>query len=582
MNAMTAPLPPSPLTLLTAADEAYAGCLRQLLGNLERRGLAPGYRTVVYDLGLAPARRGALAARFAWAEFRDFDFAAAPPHVALARRTYAWKPLVLTTVADETGGPVLWLDSATLVRTDLEAVRTALQDAGLYLLRGQTALRQRCDPAVSAALGATPPLLDEREFVAGVIGVDSRHAVIRDLLQAWRRCALDPGIMRPRTPKHLPEQAVLSVLVLQAIAAGRIALNAADVDISSPAPARWVSTRHKVPGWLPAWAGPGLQLVQRTEKTIDQWLHRARRFKATRVNGLHRWPKEYFQIYVGSGAAIRGMPVPAPRGSYHADPFLWRQADQTWLFTEEFRYVENSARLVVRSLDDHGRAGPPRALELAGAVAAHRSFPAVFSDQGQLFLLPESSALRAVDLFVCEEFPHRWRWVRRLLDGVDAADSVLLPHAGRWWLFTSVRPHEAAPRTLAIYHTDHLLTGHWEPHPVNAEQRYADTPFSTGRCAGAFVRTPDGGWLRPVHFSRDYYGQGVRFLRIEALTPMEFRESEFAGKHPLAALTRRVAPHHVAQAGDLVAYDVRTRVSYGQHVPLWRRWAVQPDARPPA
>jgi hypothetical protein len=573
-------LPPAPLAILTAADAAYAGCLAQLLRNLERRGLARAHRTLVCDLGLGAARRAALAARFSWAEFRDFDFSAQPPHVALARRTYAWKPLLLAEVAREVRGPVLWLDSASLVRATLDEVRATLQAQGLYLLRGQTALRFRCDPAVSTALGASPSLLDEREFVAGVIGVDPRVAAIRDLLESWRRCALDPALLRPRSAHHLPEQAVLSVLVLQAVAAGRLALSAGDVDISSPAPVRWVSTRHKVPDWLPAWAGPALHFVQRTEKAGDRLLHRLRHFKATRVNGLHRWPKEHFQIHLCPAGQTATRPVPAPRWSYYADPFLWREAGQDWLFAEEFRYLENSARLVAMPLDRDLRSGTPQPLELAGAVATHRSFPFLFAAGSQVYLVPETSALRAVDLFVCTAFPARWRWVRRLLDGIDAADTLLLPHAGRWWLFTSVRPHDAAPRHLEIHHTDDLLAGCWTPHPVNAEALFAAEPFSSGRCAGSWVRAPDGSWLRPVQSSRTYYGQGVRYRRIDLLTPTAFQESEFAGADPPATLARRVSPHHVAHAGDLVAFDVRTRVSYGQHVPIWRHWAVRPDARP--
>ncbi len=575
------PSPPAPLVLLSAADEPYAGCLAQLLRNLERRGLARGHRTVIYDLGLAPARRAVLARRFPWVEWREFDFSAQPPHVALARRTYAWKPLLITDVARETNGPVLWLDSACLVRTDLAEVHAALQSQGLYLLRGQTALRERCDPVVSALLGASPPLLDEREFVAGVIGVDPRHAVIRDLLQRWRECALDPAILQPRSPRHLPEQAVLSVLVLQAIAAGHLALTAADVDISSPAPAQWVSTRHKVSPAFPTWADPAVQFLQHAGKAGDRLVHRARRFKATRVNGLHRWPKEHFQVYVGREDGTGGVPVIAPRWSYYADPFLWRYGDQTWLLAEEFLYAEHTARLVALPIDRERRAGAAEPVHLAGVVAAHRSFPFLFAAEDRLYLLPESSALRAVDLFVSEEFPRRWRWVRRLLDGIDAADSTLLPHAGRWWLFTSVRPHSGAPRTLAIYHTADLLTGEWEAHPINAARRYADAPFSSGRCAGAFVRAPDGSWLRPVQWSRRYYGQGLRFMKIETLTPTEFQETEFTDNHPLAALAQRVSPHHLTAAAGCVAYDVRTRVSYGQHVPLWGRWANRPEGPAP-
>ncbi|MBI5689781.1 MAG: hypothetical protein HZC55_06750 [Verrucomicrobia bacterium] len=571
---------PRDLVLLTAADEAYGGCLVQWLHTLKRRGLSSVHRVRVYDLGLSAARRQELARHFAWAEIREVDLASWPAHAAPARRTYAWKPLVIAAAAEDTHAPILWLDAATQIRTDLAPVHRAIAATGLCLLRGQASLRERCDPSVAEALGALQPHLDEREIVAGVIGMDSRREAVRTLLRAWRDVALDPRLMKPRTPGHLPEQAVLSLLLLQARDAGRLDLGTPDdVDISAPAPATWVSTRHKVPPWLPRWAGRPVHLGYRAAKTVDQWAHRWRRFKGTRINGLHRWPKEDFRVFLTRGGAREAVPLPAPGGSYYADPFPWRQGDRDWVFAEQFFYARHTAGLVALPVDEHLRTGDPRPVELAGVRAVHRSYPFVFSAEGGLYLVPETCALRAVDLFVCEEFPGRWRWVRRLLDGVDAADTNVVLHAGRWWLFTSVRPEGGGPRSLAIFHTDDLLAGGWEPHPVNAEHREPGGEFDSDRGAGRWVQTSAGTWFRPVQVCRRYYGEGLCWRQIEELTVGTFRESDAAGPSLLRTLAEEVSPHHLAATEGLVAFDVRTRVSYGQHVPGWRRWAVQPDPR---
>jgi hypothetical protein len=564
--------------IVTAASDAYAGCLARLLRNLARRGLARTHRVIAYDLGLSAARRADLARRFPWCEFRPFDFAAHPPHVAPAARTYAWKPILLGYLLDEISAPLLWLDSASQVRTDLGAVRAALARHGLCVLRGQSPLRVRCDPAVARALGVAPPLLDAREFVAGACAFDPALPAVRALVAEWRRCALDPALMLPRHARHNPEQAILSILVLAAAAAGRLAFPPGDIDISSPTPVRWLRSRQKVPRDWPAWADPLASLWFGADAAVNQCALRVAQFKATRINGLHRWPKENFVVAIGRvGGGARTLA--APRGTYFADPFLWRRDGRAWVFAEQFSFLENTARLVALPLDDALHAGAPEPLELHGAADCHRSFPFLCELGGELFLVPESSAQRAVDLFVCEEFPLRWRWRRRLLDGVDAADSALLRHADRWWLFTSVRPHEHAPRALEIHHTDDLLAGRWEPHPVNAERRYADAPCSSGRCAGAFVRAADGAWLRAVQASRRFYGEGARLMCVVTLTPEAFHEEEFSGAHPLAELAAKFSPHHLSQHDGLVACDVRTRASYGQHVPLWRHWARRPDPR---
>lgn len=578
---MTAPTPP--LTIVTGASAPYARILWQMLRSARRHGLDTGHRFVVYDLGLTPAWRATLARAFPWCTWRRLDFAALPPHVAPDCRTYAWKPVAIHAAAAEFGGLVLWLDSATLFQSPLAAVVAALRRHGVYTLAGQSALQDRCDPAVWAAAGAPLEILHLPERAAGVVGFDLAQPVARRLLDAWHAFAADPRCWRPLSARHRPEQALLSILVYRAVRAGELTLNPGEIDISCADPVRWLTTRNKVPPGLPRWADPCARLGYFFAKRADRFLIRVHRWKATRVDGWHRYPREHFRVFVGRRAAAGPLaptalvPVPAPRGSYYADPFLWLHGGVPWLFVEEFRYAANAGRLVAFPLDAALRpAGPAQPLALPGR---HVSFPFLFTHAGRLLLLPESSAQRTVDLYACAEFPHRWELRRRLLADLDAADSVLLHHADRWWLFTSVRPDPARPgRALAIYHTADLLSGTWEPHPVNAELRYLDAPFTSGRCAGAFLRTPDGALLRPVHASPRYYGEGLRLLHVTTLTPTDFAETPFAGPHPLATLAAAVSPHHLSAHADLVACDVRDRVSYGQHLPFSAARVLRPTS----
>jgi hypothetical protein len=246
------------------------------------------------------------------------------------------------------------------------------------------------------------------------------------------------------------------------------------------------------------------------------------------------------------------------------------------LFVEEFRYLENSGRLVALPLTGEAVARVPQPLRVADG---HLSFPYLFAHGNGLFLLPESSQARTVDLYVCEQFPARWRLRRRLLVDVDAADSVVVRHADRWWLFTSVRDGSDEPRHLVIYHADDLLAGEWQPHPVNARRLYADRSCGTGRCAGGIVSLADGTLLRPVQWSQHHYGEGTKLMRIETLTPDEFSESEFTGEHPLGERIARWSPHHLAVCGDLAAWDVRDRVSYWDWVPWIGRRSRAATAR---
>lgn len=284
-----------------------------------------------------------------------------------------------------------------------------------------------------------------------------------------------------------------------------------------------------------------------------------RQFHATFLSGWWRWPREHFQVLVGRDPGAL-HPLRAPCGRYYADPFPWVEAGQAWLFVEEFNYSRNRGRLAALPLDaDLRAAGPARPLNLPGDI--HLSYPLVFSAGGELLLLPETGARGTVDLYTCERFPDRWRHRCCLLSGIDAVDTTPLWHAGRWWLFTAVRtrPGDGGRRSLAIYSAENLFQGAWEPHPVNAARRYADSPVSDGRPAGPLVPLPQGGWLRPTQANRRYYGEGSRWMRITTLNPGEFVEQPFDGPHPLVELSRRRSPHHVAAAGGVIVCDVRDR-----------------------
>jgi hypothetical protein len=528
----------------------------------------------VFDLGLKPSQRGMLAADFPWCEWRSLDFGTLPAHVVPARGSYAWKPLVVHATAAEFGGLVLWLDSACLFQDSLDEFLAALLQHGVYTLEGQSSLGEHCAPTIREILGAPPEMLDKAERVSGIVGIDTSKSVARELLQEWRDHALDPRYWQPVSAQHKPDQAVLSVLIYRRVMAGLLTLNRGAVDISCAGPVRWLTTRNKVSPGLPRWADPFARAWYSVYKTADQLAIGLRRYKQTRINGWHRWPKEHYRVFVGRAGSAPLTEITAPTGSYYADPFLCTHEGGAWLLAEEFRYSENAGRLVALPLDDPSRGQP---LDLP---AGHLSFPFVFEHAGERLLLPESSQRRTVDLFSCEEFPARWRLRRRLLCDVDAADSALLQHEGRWWLFTSLRSAaSSANRSLAIYFTDDLLKGVWHPHPVNAEFRFAKDAHSYGRCAGPLFRLASGEWVRPIHASRRYYGERVELMRMEELNTERYRESPLK-TGPLADLCSRAALHHLCVRGDRIACDVRDRVSYSQHLPLFRRLTALPQALP--
>ena len=266
-------------TIVTASDETYWRCLWQFFLSARRRGIDSQARIVVYDLGLGAATLARFGQAFPWIQFRKFDFTQYPPHVAVAARTYAWKPLVVALAAAEFGGEILWLDSANLFRIgDLSEVRAALARDGTYVLKGASALELRCNAAVLDALSVPPEDRKRPERPSGVAGFDTRKAAVRDLIAEWTALALQPEYIPPRTKGHNPDQARLSILLFKYERQGGVGLSEGEIDISSASPVRWVSTRNKVGNGVPLWADPLVRLYYFFDKTLDQaWLGFQRR-----------------------------------------------------------------------------------------------------------------------------------------------------------------------------------------------------------------------------------------------------------------------------------------------------------------
>ncbi len=308
---------------------------------------------------------------------------------------------------------------------------------------------------------------------------------------------------------------------------------------------------------------------------INRPLSFLRRVHATLLSGLYRWPREHFQVFVARGDIASPVPIRAPLFSYYADPFVRVFNGSPWLFVEEFSYLHNRAWLAVLPLTTQLRpAGPARRIALVDNT--HVSFPCVFEHNGELWLLPETSGARRIDLYRCAEFPHRWQRERTLLSHIDAADTAPLWHDGRCWLITSTRanPREGGHRSLAIFHADDLLSSRWEAHPINGSGVYAASPFSAGRNAGAILPT-EGIGLRPVQASHHYYGESLAWRNLVRLTRTEF--SEHPAPAPAAAGGATETPwHHFSAHEGVMAWDTRDRVSYAQHVPWLRGRASRP------
>lgn len=242
------------------------------------------------------------------------------------------------------------------------------------------------------------------------------------------------------------------------------------------------------------------RMVRRQVKT-EHWFIAVRESSGVPVNKLD----------------MRGFrAIRAPRHRYYADPFAIEVGGRQYVFMEDFREDEGKAVISYFLYDGSEHVNASVAVE----TAYHLSYPFLFRWNGEIFMMPETSSARRVEVFRAVDFPNRWEHHAVLIDDVVAYDPTMVAYGGKFWLFLSgVLRYGAQNNDLSIFYADTPL-GPWRPHPGNpvvSDPRRA-------RPAGA-VFCHGGRLYRPGQDCWASYGRAITISRIEELSETQFRET---------------------------------------------------------
>ena len=237
-----------------------------------------------------------------------------------------------------------------------------------------------------------------------------------------------------------------------------------------------------------------------------------------------------------------------PPGRFWADPFLWHRDGRDYLFVEDFDFAIGLAYLSALEIDAEGRVhdlGPCLKEKI------HLSFPFLFEWEGQLYMCPETYGDRQIRVYRCDEFPLKWSMHAVLMNGISAADTVLLPHEGRWWMLSNVDSTGGAEHgtELHAFWADTPLSQHWTPHPGNPVL----TDATRARNGGLILQGPSVYRVNQIP-RYDIYGAGFQVNLLKALSPESFLEEAVARYMP-SPDGPELGAHHLSSNGRWTVSD---------------------------
>lgn len=204
-----------------------------------------------------------------------------------------------------------------------------------------------------------------------------------------------------------------------------------------------------------------------------------------------------------------------------ADPFLFVHHNELYLFYEEKCYLGHGVLKMIKTDDLVRWTKPVMALE----EPFHLSYPYVFEDDGEVYMIPETSAAGEVRLYQAQnDNLTKFVQIGTLLNQDCKDDSVQIGYSdssvykleGKYYLMTTI--NNSGTNTLKLYVADDL-TGPYKEHPMSpicTSQKY-------GRNAGSVIER-DGVLYRFAQDCEKRYGDNVHVFEITKMDITNYSE----------------------------------------------------------
>jgi folate-dependent phosphoribosylglycinamide formyltransferase PurN len=228
---------------------------------------------------------------------------------------------------------------------------------------------------------------------------------------------------------------------------------------------------------------------------------------------------------------------------YFADPFIVHGKNKPLIIAEHYSYKLKKGNIVII---EPGMNQVKTVIE----KKTHLSYPFVFSEGDNTYVIPEESATGKVNLYQWEAESKQVTF-RKILMELPVIDPTILKHNGKYYLFGGIK-HQSPNEKLFVFVADQL-EGPYHSHPCNPVKC---TPEGS-RMGGGFI-TDNGTIVRPGQYSVKHYGEKLLFFKIEKLSPTEYKESYDNELLPHQNAPFKCGLHNYHKNGNFEVFDQKT------------------------
>lgn len=234
-------------------------------------------------------------------------------------------------------------------------------------------------------------------------------------------------------------------------------------------------------------------------------------------------------------------PVKLPKNEFWADPFLFNYKNELFIFFENYEYNKKKGKLSC------GRVIDGKVTDVKDVLDTdyHLSFPFIFEEDGEIFLMPESNANRKLTVYKSVDFPTKWEVYATAFEGEMVADShFYTDENNQKWLFMNKRVDISSPMDseLYIYKVDSIKMNKIEPHkmnPILIDSRVA-------RNGGAIFKYGNNIYRPSQANISGIYGRSLNINRIDVLNINQYKEKTIRRISP-DFYKGLLATHHLHQ-----------------------------------